>query len=362
MEKKTPLHDTHRELGVRMASFAGWAMPIQYEGILAEHLHCREKASLFDICHMGEFLISGAKAGQDLERLLTQPIQTLQHHQCRYGFLLNEEGGVLDDLTCYRLGDDQFYLVVNAANIETDADWIREHLSRDTHFDDRSASTAKLDLQGPWSRKCLEEALAISVPNLKFFRVCELEIEGTPYLLSRTGYTGEWGYELYVPTDYAVSLWERLLGHEDVKPAGLGARDTLRLEVGYPLHGHELTADRTPVGATGGSFINLDKDFIGKGPVQRELAEGPRQKLVGLQLATKRAARAGDTIFADQSHVGTVTSGSLSPSLGVAIALAYVDTPFSQLGQELTIEVRGTHLDAKIVGLPFYKEGSARKG
>lgn len=358
---KTPLYDRHVSLNARMAPFGGWDMPIQYEGILAEHACTRTACGLFDICHMGEFELSGPTAEADLERLLTMSVASIAIGQCKYGFLLNDQGGVIDDLTCYRFGEQHFMLVVNAATCAGDAAWIRDHLSPSTTFYDISAWTGKLDVQGPTAKKMLEAAFEIVIPDLKYFHFTRMTLLGANVLISRTGYTGEWGYELYVPMETVAAFWDALLAKGDIKPVGLGARDTLRLEVGYPLYGHELSTTRTPVAAFSKNFVALDKTFIGHDAVRADLENGPAQKLVGLQLATKRAARAGDRIFADGQPVGEVTSGSLAPSLGVAIALAYVDAKVLERGTALEIEVKTSRLPAEVVSLPFYKHGTARK-
>ncbi len=358
---QTPLFDTHRALGARMAPFGGWDMPIQYEGILAEHAWTRTKASVFDICHMGEFDLRGPSALADLERLLTQDVAGLSVGRCRYGYLLNEEGGVLDDLTVYRLAPDHFWLVVNAATRAGDAAWIRAHLSPGTHFEDVSDATAKLDIQGPASRAAMEDLFGLRLPDLPYFGFADLGLDGEPCRLSRTGYTGEFGYELYFPAASAVRFWEHLLADARIKPGGLGARDTLRLEVGYPLYGHELDTTRTPVAAARGSFLNLKKDFIGREACARDLAEGCPQYLCGLALEGKRASRAGDTLVANGEPVGVVTSGSLAPSLGMAVALAYVDADKTAPGTALSIDSHGKALPAKTAALPFYTQGTARR-
>lgn len=357
---KTPLYDVHVDLGARMAPFAGWDMPIQYEGILAEHEWTRTRASLFDTCHMGEFEVAGPNAEADLERLVTQSISTLADGQCRYGFLLREDGGVLDDLTVYRYDARRFFIVVNAGTLEADAAWISSHLSTSTSFMNRSAELAKLDIQGPRAKTEMEKALGVSLPDLKYFRFAEWTLERMPCLISRTGYTGEWGYEMYFPAEHTVAMWNRLTESGAIKPAGLGARDTLRLEVGYPLYGHELSGERTPVAATRGAFIELKKEFIGKETVARDLQEGCLRYMVGLKLETKRAARAGDKVTLEGREVGEVTSGALAPSLGVAVAMAYVESALTRAGTMLEINARGKSLPATIVELPFYKDGTAR--
>lgn len=358
--KRTPLFDAHVALGARMAPFGGWDMPIQYEGILSEHEFTRQHAGLFDICHMGEFDLRGATAAADLDRLITQNVATLQVGQCRYGYLLRDDGGVLDDLTCYRRGPDHYMLVVNAATLDQDAQWIRERLSPGTRFEDISDATGKLDIQGPESREVLDQALGTQTPDLKYFWFTELALLGERCILSRTGYTGEWGYELYMPSSAARRFWDALLGTGRIKPVGLGARDTLRLEVGYPLYGHELSADRTPIAASRGHYIDLAKDFVGKAAVQRDKEHGVPRYLVGLRLESKRAARAHDKVVAQGRDAGEITSGSIGPSVGVAVAMAYVDCEFTHPGTRVEADVRGARLPATVVDLPFYKNGTAR--
>ncbi|MFA6929533.1 MAG: glycine cleavage system aminomethyltransferase GcvT, partial [Lentisphaeria bacterium] len=246
----TPLLARHLGLGARMVPFGGWNMPVQYsEGILAEHKHCREHVALFDICHMGEFRIRGNKAAADLDRILGRSVLNQAIGSCRYNFLLNEAGGVLDDLIVYRLGENEFYLVVNAGPRAGDAVWLQKYLSSDTSFCDESDATGKLDLQGPEAADVLLR-LGVAKESLPaYYHWQYLHVQGVPVLLSRTGYTGELGYELYFPAEKAEFLWDCLLQDASVKPAGLGARDTLRLEMGYPLYGHEMDAATSPLEA-----------------------------------------------------------------------------------------------------------------
>ncbi len=356
---KTPLFDRHVALGARIVPFAGWDMPVQYQGILPEHEATRKACAVFDICHMGEFELSGPTARADLERLLTMSVGTLRDGQCRYGYLLNESGGVLDDLTCYRRADDRYMLVVNAGTLPGDREWIRNRLSATTVFRDLSDDTGKLDVQGPASRAAMEKAFGLRLPDLGYFRFADLALDGIPCTLSRTGYTGEWGYEVYCPAEATGRLWDRLLA-AGVPPAGLGARDTLRLEMGYPLYGHELNDRMTPVPCARGAFIAWDKEFVGKAACERDRARGVPRVLVGLRLESKRAARSDDPVQADGREAGRVTSGSLAPSLGVAVALAYVDTPLAELGRKLAIAVHGRPLPATVCEVPFYRHGTAR--
>ena len=357
---KTPLFDTHVALGARMAPFGGWDMPIQYEGILAEHAWTRTRAAIFDTCHMGELEVSGPTAEADLDRLVTQNIRGLKDGQCRYGYLLNEQGGVIDDLTVYKWSNDRFWVIVNAGTREGDADWIRARVSPTTRFEDLTLKTAKLDVQGPTCRADLEAALGAKLPDLKYFWFAEADLLGVRCVVSRTGYTGEWGYEIYFPRTETVRFWNAITATGSIKPAGLGARDTLRHEVGYPLYGHELTDTMTPVGAARGAFIQKDKDFIGKGAVVRDLEKGCARYLVGLALASKRAARGHDKVFLGEREVGMVASGAIAPSLGYAVAMAYVDANLTDEGTELEIDVHGKRLPARVVKLPFYTKGTAR--
>lgn len=355
----TPLNQCHRDAGATMGPFGGWDMPILYQGIIPEHEHTRTVASIFDTCHMGEFDIKGPSAEADLEKLLTMNVATIAEGQCRYGFLLNNEGGVIDDLTCYRRGPDHFFLVVNAGTLGTDEEWISRHLSPNTVFTDLSPKRAKIDIQGPQSKTIMEKILGHALPELGYFKFVDTEILGVPMTLSRTGYTGEWGYEMYFAADEAERMWNTFTESGEIKPAGLGARDTLRLEMGYALYGHELDAGHTPYRTTRGMFMYMEKEFIGKAAVEAEAA-APKQYLVALQLETKRAAREDSEVVADGKTVGTVCSGSLGPSVGCAVAMAYVDVAHTEPGTPLAVVVRGKELPAVVTSLPFYKEGTAR--
>jgi len=357
--KKTPLYHEHLAAGARMVPFGGWEMPVQYAGILKEHHHTRTAVSVFDIGHMGEFEVRGPTAAADLDRLLTLAVASLEVGQCRYGFLLNEAGGVLDDLTCYRLGEDRFYLVVNAATIEKDAAWIQARLSPRTEFTDLSPQTAKLDVQGPQAREALEAVFGGPVPDLTYFRAAPVRALETELLLSRTGYTGEFGYELYFPAQESGRVWRTLLAHPLIEPAGLGARDTLRLEMGYSLYGHELDEEHSPVPVCRGLFIKKTGGFIGAEPVFKELEQESAFYQLALRLEGRRAARAGDAVYAGDRRVGIVTSGSLAPSLGCAVALARIEAGYEK--ETLTLDVHGKRLAATVTDLPFYRRGTARR-
>lgn len=357
---ETPLSAWHAAHGAKMAPFAGWNMPIQYAaGIIAEHMHTREKAGLFDICHMGEFMLQGAGAAKAIGRALTVNVATLKPGRCRYGFLLNERGGIMDDLIVYRLGEESFMIVVNAGCRQGDFAAIKARVSAGAGsplLEDISESTAKLDLQGPQSFDVLDAILPGGnwrrLPYFGFTR--EFSFEGAPLMVSRTGYTGELGVEIYCPAEKAPALWEVLLSDSRVKPVGLGARDTLRLEVGLPLYGQDLDEDHSPAEAGYAAMLTSEAPYVG-----REGAHVTRQKLVPLLIPGRRSARHGDAVLLSGREVGVITSGSYGPSVGNAIALAYVAVEDAG-ASAYTIRAAKAELAAKAVVLPFYKGGTAR--
>jgi aminomethyltransferase len=335
-------------------------MPVQYKGIIHEHKHTRSAVSVFDICHMGEFLLKGAQAQEDVARLISNSVERIRVGQCRYGLLLNDSGGILDDLITYRMEKETYMLVVNASTTEGDAEWIRDHLSPGTAFRDLSEETAKIDVQGPKALEALSDATDIPLRRLAYFHFQRGKLWEFEALISRTGYTGELGYELYIKPDVAETIWERLLEHPLVEPAGLGARDTLRLEMGYPLYGQEMDEGRTPFEAGLDPYVKPEKDFIGRDALLRQRAEGISQGLVGLLLEGRQAARHGFSILRDGVPCGEVTSGSFAPSLGRAVSLGYV--PWTDRAPGTRFEILSGHrpLPAEVVPLPFYKKGTVR--
>ncbi|MFO7937058.1 MAG: glycine cleavage system aminomethyltransferase GcvT [Kiritimatiellia bacterium] len=357
--KKTCLYDLHLELGARMSPFGGWWMPVQYSGIIREHEACRSRAALFDTDHMGEFLVKGEEALFDLENLVSCDITSMAEGQCRYGMMCNPEGGVVDDLLVYRRSPESFMLVVNASTCVNDLQWIRSHLSDGScRIEDISAKTAKIDLQGPGSPEIIEQILESGVENLKFYHFMRNRYNGIDVLVSRTGYTGEMGFEIYLDPALAENFWKACMQLGAV-PAGLGARDTLRLEMGMPLYGHELSPDRNAGESGLERSVSRNKNYIGADIVTDDSLR--QSKLVGIQLQGRRAARHGDDIL-DVSgvKVGTVTSGSFAPSVGSAIALGYVNPACADPGNRLKLKSARCELDGEVVATPFYKNATAR--
>lgn len=351
----TPLYAWHTNNGARMVPFAGWDMPVQYVGILEEHKQTRTSASIFDISHMGEFLLEGAGATQALSLVVTHNLATLSPGKCRYGFLLNDSGGVLDDLIVYRLEEEKYMLVVNGACIDSDFAWIQSRIPAELTLINQSFDIAKIDLQGPASYDVLCRAMPSDWASLGYFGFRETEFKGFKLLVSRTGYTGELGYEFYLPWDKALVLWERLMADESVRPAGLGARDTLRLEVGLPLYGQDLDPQHTPVEAGYGAMLKSEADFIGKSGLARV-----SEKLIGLRIDGRRSARHHDHVYLGETLVGVVTSGSIAPSLGYCVAMAYVRADAAE-APAFTIKGPRTTLDAVRADMPFYTAGTARR-
>lgn len=356
--KRTPLYGRHVALGARMAPFGGYDMPIQYSGIVAEHQACRTGATIFDTCHMGEFRLGGKGAVADLDRLVSCSVADLAIGRCRYGLLCDPSGGVRDDLIVYREKADGFMVVVNAGTQDDDFDWISGHLSGATRIENLSAMTAKLDLQGPRAPRLLSALLGTNVPTLPYFGFIDLLWRGGGLRVSRTGYTGEIGFELYGTPETIQEAWDGLLAQGAI-PAGLGARDTLRLEAGLPLYGHELSRDRNGAEAGLDRSIAGAKDFIGcaalRDPARR------RQRLTGIRLEDRRSARQGDSVLDAAGHViGTVTSGSFAPTLGIAVALAYVNSNAWQSGASVRLRTARAELPGQLQTLPFHA-GTARR-
>jgi len=355
----TPLNQQHRALGALMAPFGGWDMPIQYDGIIAEHRWCREQAALFDICHMGEFLFKGDIQASGLEDLFTFSVAAIPVGRSRYGFLLNEAGGIIDDLIVFRFAEQEAMIVVNAATAPNDFQVIRSRLTGG-NLVNISAATAKLDLQGPQSREVLSAVCGQQLAQLPYFRFMSLDLLRVPAIVSRTGYTGELGYEIFLPAGKVVELWELLLADQRVKPAGLGARDLLRLEVGYSLYGSDIVQQTTPLEAGLEGFVNFDKSFVGKEALLQQQAAGVTKRKIAFMVNSRRAPRHGYQIQAGGCTIGEVTSGVFSPMLGCGIGMGYVQADYAALGTALTVCQERVSLEATVCRLPFYTGGSLR--
>ncbi len=364
--KRTPLFALHQKLGARMVPFAGFEMPVQYRGVIDEHLAVRERAGLFDVSHMGQIHFAGAEACTALEWLVTCPIDSLKVGQVRYGLLCNTDGGCVDDVTVHRLSECEYFLCVNASNIEKDLAWITANAPRSANLtiDDRSAKTGLIALQGPAAQSILAPLASIDLASIKRFYFATGKIGGIEALLARTGYTGSPGYEIYVAADDAARLFELLLDagqSAGIEPAGLGARDTLRLEAALPLYGHELDDTTSPLEAGLDRFVKLEQgQFLGADAIVHKRNAGLSRKLVGFELLERGIARAEYPITHQGKTVGVVTSGTHSPSLGKAIGLAYVPPALSPLGSEFEVWVRNRGLRAQVVATPFVSGTSAK--
>jgi aminomethyltransferase len=357
--QQTPLCSRHRDLKALMAPFGGWDMPIQYEGIIAEHAWCRSKAALFDICHMGEFIFQGDFEADGLEDVFTFSIKTIPIGRSRYGFLLNEQGGIIDDLIVFRLAEDKVMIVVNAATADNDYVVIGSRL-RGGSFSNITAATGKLDIQGPLAREVLVAAVGEQVAAIPYFKFITMDILGVESIVSRTGYTGELGYEIFLPAEKTAELWDLLLKDGRVKPAGLGARDVLRLEVGYSLYGSDIDEATTPLEAGLEGFVNFDKSFVGRDALLKQKTGGAARRKVAFQVSGRRSPRHHYEIVSSQQQVGSVTSGVFSPMLGSGIGIGFVSAGDYPIGAPLTIRHERVSMEATVCELPFFKGGSLR--
>ncbi len=356
---RTPLHDAHVEAGGQMVDFAGWQMPIQYagHGLLAEHHATRRAAGLFDVSHMGEILVEGPHAVEELDRLLTNRVGQIAVGQAAYSLLCHEDGGTVDDLYVYRLGEERFLVVVNAANRAKDFDHMRRHAREADCFTDRSDDFAMLALQGPAARAILADVAPGEALDLARNYIRVHNFRGADLLVATTGYTGERGFEIYTPPEIAVDLWRALsdAGRDvGLVPVGLGARDTLRLEMGFALYGHELRDDINGYEAGLGWVIKLAKgDFVGREALAAVKQAGPRRKLVGLEMVDRGIARDGYPILSDGAVIGAVTSGTRSPTGEKSIAMALIDASVAATASEVDVEIHGRPRRAKVVRMPF---------
>jgi aminomethyltransferase len=360
--KKTPLNAVHRALGGKMVDFGGWDMPVQYKaGVIEEHMATRTRAGLFDVSHMGEIWVEGEDAIPFVNSITTNDVTKLVDGQAHYSALTNEDGGVVDDLLVYRFGPEKLLLVVNAGTTDKDWDWITSHKG-DFNITLTNASTdyCQIAIQGPKAVEILQKLTDTELEPIKYYHFTTGHVDGVEAIISRTGYTGEDGFEVYAAADKAEQLWNKMLdtGEEyGILPCGLAARNTLRLESAMSLYGHELGDDISPLEANLGWITKLEKEseFIGRDKLADQKAEGIKRKLVGFEMKEPGIARDGYDVYVDDEKAGVVTSGSPAPFLKKNIGLAFIPTEFAKTGQEIRIDVRGKKLLAEIVPTPFYK-------
>ncbi len=350
---KTPLFNEQMKLASKNVSFCGWDMPMQFDGIIKEHGYCRQGVALFDTSHMGEFFFKGDIKTSGINEATTINLEALKVGKCKYGFLLNDDAGVIDDLIIYKLSEDSLMIVVNASRRQIDFDTISSRI-KNASLEDKSLEYAKLDVQGPDSKKALEKYFDINLDDLKFFSFVQTKLFGKDCLLSRTGYTGELGYELYIDSTTSVELWQKLL-EDGVKPAGLGARDILRLEMGYSLYGNDLDESISPLEANLSMFINLQRDYIGKDALVSQKENTLKRILLPFKTTSRRSARKDFEVYQNDKKVGFVTSAAYSPILNSGIGFAMIDT--QDFDKTTTIELRDSRgsIDANIASLPFIK-------
>jgi aminomethyltransferase len=357
----TPLLERHRALGARIVEYAGWLMPVQYAGIIDEHRAVRERAGLFDLSHMGELFVEGPDAGAALAHALVSDPPTLAVGRAHYSMICAADGGVIDDLIVYRLAEDRFLVVANASNAATVSDELAARIDGfRAVLDDRALATALVAVQGPAAAAIVAPLTGLDLAGLRYYAIAEGEVAGMPALVARTGYTGEDGFEMFVDTAGATELWDALLDAgrpHGLVPVGLGARDTLRLEAGMPLYGNELDRQTTPFDAGLGRVVALDRDeaFVGRAALEAARAAGPAKSLVGVVVRGRGIARHGYPVHAGERRSGTITSGTMSPTLGVPIAMAYVAPGDAATGTVLEVEIRESRAAAEIVPLPFYR-------
>jgi aminomethyltransferase len=352
--KRTPLYEAHVEAGAKLVPFAGWEMPVEYDGIKAEHLRVRSSCGVFDVSHMGEIETEGPQAVELLQRLLSNDVSKIQVGGAQYSCLCREDGGVLDDLFTYRLGEDRYLTVTNAANHERDFEWFEAHaVEFEAEVGDRIDAYAMLAVQGPQAPQIVSRVTDGELPGR--FRTAELPVAGSSALVCGTGYTGEDGVELLVSPDNARTVWDALIGG-GAGPAGLGARDTLRLEVNYCLYGNDLTEERTPIEAALGWCVKEDTGFIGSEACRRVRDQGPKEVLEPFVITGAGIPRQGNPIVAGDEEVGEVTSGTMSPSLEMGIGMGYVRRDLAEPGTAIEIDVRGKHRPAEIRERPLYSK------
>lgn len=354
---KTCLHDRHVKLGAQMSPFGGFDMPIQYKGITEEHNAVRNAVGVFDVSHMGEVRVKGKDACKFVNHIFVNDVTGAPDGQIFYGMMCYENGGTVDDLLVYKVNDEEYFLVINAANIDKDVKWIKDNAEGfDVTVTDESPLYGEVAVQGPKAEETLEKLLGIDLKQVAFYTFKMFKLDGEDVLISRTGYTGEDGFEVYAGHDYIRTLWDKLMD-AGVQPCGLGCRDTLRFEVGLPLYGDELSADISPIEASLSMFVKLDKpEFIGKEALARQKAEGVKRRIVGLELEGNAIPRHGYPVIADGRQIGEVTTGYRSISTGKSVAMAMVEKPFDKLGTKVEVQIRKKTFPAVVVKKRFYEK------
>ncbi|MDM5222891.1 glycine cleavage system aminomethyltransferase GcvT [Peribacillus sp. NJ11] len=361
--KQTPLFEVYKKYGAKVINFGGWALPVQFTSILEEHEAVRTEAGLFDVSHMGEVLVEGKDAESYINYLVTNDVTKLSINQAQYTAMCYPDGGTVDDLLVYKLGNEKYLLVINAANIEKDYEWMKQHVKGEMALQNISEDIAQLAIQGPKAESILQKLTEIDLSEIGSFKFAQhVNISGiTDVLVSRTGYTGENGYELYLSADKAVVLWEKILeagATSGLKPCGLGARDTLRLEARLALYGQELSKDISPLEAGIGFVVKTNKegDFIGKSALTEQKEDGLKRKIVGIEVTGRGIPRHGYKVISkDGEEIGIVTSGTQSPSLKKSLGLALVSADQAEVGTPIKVEIRNKQIEAVIVNVPFYK-------
>ena len=360
--KETALAEVHKNLGAKMVPFAGYNMPVSYEGVNIEHQTVRENLGVFDVSHMGEFLISGPNALALIQKVCSNDASKLVPGKAQYTYLPNETGGIVDDLIVYCLNPEKFLLVVNASNIEKDWDWISRHNEMNADIKNLSDEFSLLAIQGPKAIEAMQALTDVDLSAIKFYHFGIADFAGAEkVIISATGYTGSGGFEIYCKNEDVKNIWEKVLeagADSGIKPIGLAARDTLRLEMGFCLYGNDIDESTSPLEAGLGWITKFTKDFINSDELKKEKERGPKRKLIGFELIEKGIPRHGYEILdSNGNQIGKVTSGTMAPSLGKAIGLGYVKTENSNLGEEIFVQIRKNAIPARIVKLPFYKGG-----
>lgn len=360
MLKRTPLYEMHKKAGARLVEFGGWEMPVQYKGVMHEHGVVRSGVGLFDVSHMGEIFVTGQKAEEFINFVITNNIQKIKDGQCQYTVACYEDGGVVDDFIVYRFSFDKYLVVANASNIEKDYEWLVANNRFDVSIENKSSEYGLLALQGKLAEKVLQPLIDFPLSQLKPFHFSETVLKGAEVIVSRTGYTGEDGFEIFISSEKVVDLWQQLCdtGKEyGIEPIGLAARDTLRLEASYSLYGHEITNEIKPLEARLGWVVKLDKsEFIGQKALLKLKEGGASRQLVGLEMIGPGIPRDGFEVFDGETKVGFITSGTFSPTLKKAIGLALIKKDLANLGTELLVQVRKQKQKAQVTKLPFYKK------